>query len=121
MLREQSYVNLPDLTPETCKDLCSGYKYFGLETGNQCFCGDDLSYKDELDELKCNSRCTGISNAIMTVGGRWLYFVPLFCILGNSGIACGGSWRLNLYERKLQPGEIFEFSTTHFNDRKIFG
>ena len=35
-------------------------------------------------------------------------YILYHCILGNSGIACGGSWRLNLYERKLQPGEIFE-------------
>ena len=37
-------------------------------------------------------------------------YVLYHLILGNSGIACGGGWRLNLYERKLQPGEIFELS-----------
>ena len=67
MLKEKRYMNLPDLTPETCKDLCSGYKYFGLEFAQECYCGDDLSYEDEEDDLQCNMGCTGISNNITTV------------------------------------------------------
>jgi len=79
MLREQYYVR-NDLTPDTCKDLCSGYKYFGVEYAKECFCGDYLRHKEEKDELQCNYQCPG-----------------------NSSIACGGKGRLNLYERKVQP------------------
>ena len=50
-----------DLTPEICKDLCSGYKYFGLEYSKECFCGDELWKNVEEDELQCNMGCTGIS------------------------------------------------------------
>jgi len=81
MLKElKSHVNEPDLTPETCKDLCSGYKYFGLVYAKECYCGHGFRHKDEKDELECNRGCTG-----------------------NSSIACGGVNRLSLYERKVQP------------------
>ena len=110
MLKElKSYVNEPDLTPETCKDLCSGYKYFGLVYAKECYCGTAFRHKDEKDELECNRQCTGILNRISTVDGICGHVLH-HCIPGNSSIACGGVNRLSLYERKVQPdGEIFEF------------
>ena len=79
MLKElKRYVDKPDLTPETCKDWCSGYKYFGLVYGIACHCGTDLRHKDEKDELECNYKCTGILNRISPVDGIWSCFVPLY-------------------------------------------
>ena len=60
MLREKSYLTQSDLTPETCKDLCAGYKYFGVANARDCYCGDDLKREEEKDELECNFACTGI-------------------------------------------------------------
>ena len=55
-----------------------GYAYYGLENGNECFCGFSDSYFIPTKQSECKKTCSGSQNEI-----------------------CGGSWRLSLYECKI--------------------
>ncbi|KAI8811480.1 WSC domain-containing protein, partial [Cladochytrium replicatum] len=69
------------MTVEKCSDYCKGYKYFGVEYGNECYCGDQLSNGGSaMDASGCNMKCSG-----------------------NSGQFCGGSNRLGMYETNSYP------------------
>ena len=73
VLDGKSATGLNDLTIEKCSNFCSSYKFFGLQGGNECHCGD---YDDNFlpsSQLECNLPCTG---------GYQI---------------CGGSWRMNVF------------------------
>ena len=58
------------MTPTVCSVLCSGQKYFGIEVGYQCYCGNVLGKEaTEVHEKECNSRCTGEQNLDSNCGG----------------------------------------------------
>jgi len=58
------------MTPTVCSVLCSGQKYFGIEVGYQCYCGNVLGKEaTEVNEKECNSRCTGEQNLDSNCGG----------------------------------------------------
>merc|ERR1712113_308435 len=61
----------PKLTPEICRDWCSeqgDYELFGLENGNQCFCGDTFRYPLEIvNSGDCHMKCPG--DVSKTCGG----------------------------------------------------
>jgi len=61
------------MTIENCAYLCSGYTYFGVQNGNQCFCGN--SYGTYGTSTGCNTACAG-----------------------NSGENCGGGWANSIYQ-----------------------
>ncbi|KAF6805573.1 copper radical oxidase [Colletotrichum plurivorum] len=50
----------PDMTAQKCKDFCSArsFRYFGLEFGEECFCGNSYTAQDAADE-ECNKKCGG--------------------------------------------------------------
>ena len=73
VLDGKSVTGLHDLTMEKCSAYCSDYKYFGLQGGDECHCGD---YDDNFlpsSQLECNIPCTGDDKI------------------------CGGSWRMNVF------------------------
>ena len=48
--------------PQTCIEFChgSGYKYAGVQFGNQCFCGNSLPPASRItDSTECNMKCPG--------------------------------------------------------------
>jgi len=48
--------------PQTCIEFChgSGYKYAGVQFGNQCFCGNTLPPASRItDSTECNMKCPG--------------------------------------------------------------
>lgn len=66
-----------DMTPQYCAGNCTslGYKYMGLEYGQECFCGNSLASTSTVNTAgSCNMVCKG----------NRLYY-------------CGGSGVLNLY------------------------
>jgi hypothetical protein len=72
------------LTPSVCADLCSGRQYFGVEAGNECWCGDSVdASKIAADPTTCNTPCTGQPNLV-----------------------CGGGWRLTVYHKNPPITEI---------------
>ena len=54
--------------------LCKDYKYFGLQNGDGCYCGNDDSKFVPVAPEECNHPCSGNDNEI-----------------------CGASWRLSVY------------------------
>eukprot|EP01050_Picozoa_sp_SAG11_P012911 SAG11_NODE_1469_length_4850_cov_2.659651_2_plen_460_part_00 len=65
---------------QTCRDLCEGYHYFGLQWYEQCFCGDEYAMHGAAAETDCNTPCRG-----------------------NTNIMCGGGWRNSVYEVVAEP------------------
>jgi hypothetical protein len=67
-----------DMTPVACAAQCTGFKFFGVQDGFSCFCGDDYGKKyGPAPESDCNVPCTGDSS-IMCGGGRRnsIYTIP---------------------------------------------
>merc|ERR1711862_743104 len=61
-------------SPKACNLHCQGFKYFGLEAGGQCFCGNTFDYLIKEPESECTKVCPG-----------------------DKSKRCGGAWRLNIY------------------------
>lgn len=52
--------NNANMTVELCSRLAAGYRYFGLQNGNQCYAGYDLVHATAGGEAKdCRVPCTG--------------------------------------------------------------
>ena len=63
-------------SPAACAKFCEGFKYYGVQATNQCFCGDKLQGKlEKLKESECSSVCPG-----------------------DASQKCGGGGKMNLYE-----------------------
>merc|ERR1712029_536908 len=70
-------LNLWQNSVENCADFCKGFKYFAVQYGKNCFCGDNPRVsKEAKDPSECNR-----------------YDCP-----GNLDQKCGGYWRNSLYE-----------------------
>ena len=48
-------------TPESCNSYCAGYKYYGVQDSNYCFCGNAYARggNTEAPLSDCNMACTG--------------------------------------------------------------
>ena len=56
---------------EECNAYCTGYKYYGVQYGNECFCSNSYGSMGKGSESDCNSsnsKCSGNSSQIC--GGR---------------------------------------------------
>jgi hypothetical protein len=48
------------MTVATCSAMCRGFKFFGIQLTNQCFCGNDYGNQGgKKPESDCDSTCTG--------------------------------------------------------------
>ena len=58
----------PDMTPAKCTSFCAdqGFKYAGVEYGQECFCGSTFSNGAALDKASssCNMPCSGSPTSI---------------------------------------------------------
>ena len=70
-----SIIGQNDMTIEKCKHLCSNYKFFGVQAGDECHCGDSDENLLPSPEIQCDTSCKG-----------------------NVSQICGGSWRMNVYK-----------------------
>ena len=75
-----STITSASMTPTTCAAICADYHYFGLEDGDQCFCGMDLDAAAKTSETQCQLTCSG-----------------------DSSLGCGGTLRLTVYEKNAAP------------------
>ncbi|EON63806.1 hypothetical protein W97_03034 [Coniosporium apollinis CBS 100218] len=84
-LNEKGQGGGPGMTLESCAAYCSGFAYFGVEYGSECYCGNTLrSYPNgangpefsvkQTTEAGCNMKCSG-----------------------NTAQSCGGADYFNLY------------------------
>jgi hypothetical protein len=87
------YVPSRDMNVEYCRGNCTGYAYFGVEYGTECFCGNRLALgTPTLDQEKCDMNCQG--NEKQVCGGESalsLYLRGNGTIIGRGGTG-RGSW-----------------------------
>lgn len=62
------FADSPSMTMEGCRDKCDGYAYYGLENGNECFCGHEYRLPLEMvNQAECDMECPG--DAMESCGG----------------------------------------------------
>ncbi|KAG9231467.1 WSC domain-containing protein [Amylocarpus encephaloides] len=65
------------LTLEKCGVICSGYKYFGVEVGRECYCGNSITSKSiPTRNPECSAKCGG-----------------------DASQKCGSDWRISIYSK----------------------
>ncbi|KAL8696378.1 MAG: hypothetical protein Q9224_002825 [Gallowayella concinna] len=67
-------------TYKTCAAYCSGYTYFGVEYGSECYCGNQFSNPTApapKGETECNRKCSGDATQVCGAGGRMNLFKSL--------------------------------------------
>ena len=58
-------------SPTACKKFCKGFKYFGVQARNQCFCGNKLhGALKKMPESQCRDNCPGDASQKCGAGGR---------------------------------------------------
>ena len=81
-LRDKETRDTAGMTVEKCSDSCAGFKYFGVEYGEECYCGNTLGAGSALTTPeKCNMECKG-----------------------NKFQTCGAGRLLNMYQAKAAGG-----------------
>lgn len=61
------------MTPDTCAANCTGYSYFGVEYGRECYCGNALAAGSVVSpngDSDCNMPCGGNSTELCGAGSR---------------------------------------------------
>jgi hypothetical protein len=59
------------MTLTTCSSLCRGFKFFGVQDGGWCFCGNDYGNQGgKAPESDCNQPCSGDSSTMCGGGGH---------------------------------------------------
>ena len=78
---DKFFYNSDNMTIDGCIQDCRalGYKYAGLQSQNQCFCGNSYG-KYGAAEGRCTKRCAG-----------------------NQETICGGTWANSIYETGATP------------------
>ncbi|KAL8855582.1 MAG: hypothetical protein Q9178_007774 [Gyalolechia marmorata] len=64
-------------TYASCATYCSGYTYFGVEYGSECYCGNQFTNPTALapkGEIECNKRCSGDATKFCGAGNRMNLF-----------------------------------------------
>ena len=57
------------MTMEFCLRFCFGSKYFAVQDGTNCFCGNSYGAYGSIPESFCNYQCSG--NSYELCGGVW--------------------------------------------------
>ena len=83
-------------TPDTCSKACTNYKYFSLQNGGDCFCGNDYSTQKKYSRV-IDSDCNDS-------GGR-------------KGTFLGGVWKNAVFKNSLYSG-VGEFECYKKNKTK---
>ena len=69
-------VDRENMTIENCIQFCSngGYAFAGVESEDECFCGNNPPSQNSIPDSECDSKCSGDKTQI-----------------------CGGHWKINIY------------------------
>ena len=61
----------PNNSPAACKKFCEGFKYYGVQARNQCFCGNKLhGALKKMPESQCRDVCPGDATQKMRCRGK---------------------------------------------------
>ncbi|CAN9331401.1 unnamed protein product [Alternaria alternata] len=59
------------MTLERCETICQGYKYYGLQYGSYCFCGNTfVNPTQQVAETNCNMACAGNGKQMCGAAGH---------------------------------------------------
>ena len=64
-----SWAAAAKMSPALCSKICTYFRYYGVQDGNKCFCGDQFGYYGNATEDKCNSKCTDPTAEGLSCGG----------------------------------------------------
>ena len=71
-----SFYNYPSMTLEQCASNCSGFKYWGVEYGGECYCGNSFGAGSiAATENDCNFLCPGDNLEYCGAGNRLSVYV----------------------------------------------
>jgi hypothetical protein len=75
-LSDATSVNYSSMTLETCAVFCAGYKYFGVEYGGECYCGNMFNTGSAVaPNSECSFLCGGNSLEYCGAGNRLSSYV----------------------------------------------
>ena len=59
------------MEPSRCEFLCStyGFRFFGLQFGSECYCGDSYGRYGKANERECKMKCKGSTASDQYCGG----------------------------------------------------
>ena len=64
-------ISTGDMTIESCAGNCSAFTYFGIEYGNECYCGNTINTgSTKAPETDCTMNCPGKTTEICGAGSR---------------------------------------------------
>ncbi|PAA81169.1 hypothetical protein BOX15_Mlig028452g3 [Macrostomum lignano] len=77
------------VTLNNCRQACwrYGFKYFGVQNSNLCYCGDTYNKYGKVDDVRCQKRC-----------------------LGNKAQICGDLWLNNIYETGIGGSDESDYT-----------
>ncbi|TLD08976.1 uncharacterized protein PgNI_07167 [Pyricularia grisea] len=77
------------MTLEACASQCSGFTYFGVEYGRECYCSNGLNGDSRLDTTSgaCNFLCPGDKSTFCGAGNR----ISLYKLDASSSVTSGTS------------------------------
>uniref|UniRef100_A0A1I8J137 WSC domain-containing protein n=1 Tax=Macrostomum lignano TaxID=282301 RepID=A0A1I8J137_9PLAT len=77
------------VTLNNCRQACwrYGFKYFGVQNSNLCYCGDTYNKYGKVDDVRCQKRC-----------------------LGNKAQICGDLWLNNIYETGIGGNDESDYT-----------
>jgi len=82
------FAGSPDMTIEYCMGNCTGYQYFGVEYGVECYCGNSLTFGSYMTtDGRCSMVCGG--NATEICGG--MAGLTLYVLSNRPSMSGGGS------------------------------
>ena len=103
---EMGPLNVPMMTPDACADACSDYTYFGLQNGDQCFCGSGYGRYGQVSDSACSIPCPGSEDSC---GGTYRNSVYLTTPLAAAGgIGTCTPTRYELFQEELPQGAAEE-------------
>ena len=62
------------MTPDLCRRACCGSRYFSVQNGNQCFCGESYGAFGKAYIDGCRTPCSGDEKLFCGGGNRNLVF-----------------------------------------------